>query len=108
MRASAMLTAAAIGQADGVERAMDDPDAIGRTLRRLRAAHPLTQAALAQRAACSLATIKKIEAGLRRPSPQLAARFAACLGLAGEARAAFLAATRTSAAAMETVGTLRS
>lgn len=95
MRPSAKLTATMIRQTGEVERGMDNPEAFGRMLRRLRAAHPLTQAALAQRAGCAIATVKKIEAGRRRPSPQLAARFADCLCLAGDARDAFLAAART-------------
>src|SRR5262245_15056633 len=44
---------------------------------------------------CATDTIKKIEAGLRRPSRQLAVQLADCLGLAGDERAAFLAAART-------------
>jgi predicted ATPase/DNA-binding CsgD family transcriptional regulator/transcriptional regulator with XRE-family HTH domain len=83
------------------ERAMDDQEAFGRLLRRLRTAHTLTQAALAQQASCAIDTIKKIEAGVRRPSRQLAAQFANCLGLAGDERAAFLGAARAVGGAAE-------
>jgi predicted ATPase/transcriptional regulator with XRE-family HTH domain len=69
----------------------------GRLLRRLRKARDLTQEALAQQAYCAIDTIKKIEAGVRRPSRQMAAQFADCLGLAGQERAAFLAAARAGA-----------
>jgi predicted ATPase/DNA-binding XRE family transcriptional regulator len=66
----------------------------GRLLKRLRKVHDVTQEALAQQAYCAVDTIRKIEAGLRRPSRQLAAQFADCLGLVGDERAAFLAAAR--------------
>lgn len=69
---------------------MDDPEDFGHLLRRLRTARPLTQTALAQQVGCSLATIKKIEAGTRRPSPQLAARLADRLGAAGSEWDTFL------------------
>src|SRR5215475_7633620 len=73
---------------------MPEDVTFGRLLRRLRKAHDLTQEALAQQSYCALDTIKKIEAGVRRPSRQLAAQLADCLGLAGDERAAFLAAAR--------------
>jgi predicted ATPase/transcriptional regulator with XRE-family HTH domain len=73
---------------------MDRDASFGRLLRRVRKAHDLTQEALAQQAYCVVDTIKKIEAGLRRPSRQLAAQFADCLGLVGDERSAFLAAAR--------------
>jgi predicted ATPase/transcriptional regulator with XRE-family HTH domain len=76
------------------KRSVDRDRAFGRLLRRLRKAHDLTQDALAQRAFCAVDTIKKIEAGLRRPSRQLAEQFADCLALAGDDRAAFLASAR--------------
>jgi len=63
-------------------------------LHRLRKAHDLSQEALAQQAYCALDTIKKIESGRRRPSRQLAVQFADVLALAGDERAAFLAAAR--------------
>jgi transcriptional regulator with XRE-family HTH domain len=73
---------------------MEDQKAFGRQLRQLRKARDLTQEALAQQAYCAIDTIKKIEAGVRRPSRQLAAQFADCLALAGDERAAFLVAAR--------------
>ncbi|HEU5102113.1 MAG TPA: XRE family transcriptional regulator, partial [Roseiflexaceae bacterium] len=73
---------------------MDQDASFGRLLRRLRKARDLTQEALAQQAYCAVDTIKKIEAGVRRPSRQLAAQFADCFGLAGDERTAFLAAAR--------------
>src|SRR5262245_52917840 len=76
-----------------VEPCMGEQD-FGRLLRRLRKARDLTQEALAQQAFCAVDTIKKIEGGVRRPSRQLAAQFADCLSLAGDERAAFLAAAR--------------
>jgi predicted ATPase/transcriptional regulator with XRE-family HTH domain len=76
----------------------------GRLLKRLRKARDLTQEALAQQAYCAVDTIKKIEQGVRRPSRQLAEQFADCLSLAGDERAAFLAAAR-SAAGDETAAT---
>jgi predicted ATPase/DNA-binding CsgD family transcriptional regulator/transcriptional regulator with XRE-family HTH domain len=74
---------------------MNEDVTFGRLLRRLRRAHDLTQEALAQQVYCALDTIKKLEAGVRRPSRQLAAQLADCLGLVGDERAAFLAAART-------------
>jgi len=76
------------------ESTMDDHKAFGRQLRQLRKACDLTQEALAQQAYCAVDTIKKIEAGVRRPSRQLAEQFADCLSLAGDERAAFLAEAR--------------
>src|SRR6266540_3108191 len=73
---------------------MGDQEAFGRLLRRLRKARDLTQEALAQQAYCAVDTVRKIEAGVRRPSRQLAEQFADCLGLAGEERATFLAVAR--------------
>ena len=51
---------------------MDHDLAFGRLLRQLRKARDLTQEALAQQAYCAVDTIKKIEAGVRRSSRQLA------------------------------------
>src|SRR6266516_3850888 len=73
-------------------RSVDSDASFGRLLKRLRKARDLTQDALAQQAFCAIDTIKKIEAGVRQPSRHLAAQFADCLGLAGDERAAFLAA----------------
>src|SRR5262245_22245492 len=74
---------------------MPEDVSFGQQLRRLRKARDLTQEALAQQVYCALDTIKKIEAGVRRPSRQLAAQLADCLGLTADERAAFLAAART-------------
>jgi predicted ATPase/class 3 adenylate cyclase/tetratricopeptide (TPR) repeat protein len=71
-------------------QAVDQDLAFGHLLRRLRKARDLTQDALAQQASCALDTIKKIEAGVRRPSHQLAAVLADLLALEGSERAAFL------------------
>jgi predicted ATPase/transcriptional regulator with XRE-family HTH domain len=75
-------------------QAVDQDASFGRLLRRLRKTRDLTQEALAQQAYCAVDTIKKIEAGVRRPSRQLAAQFADCLELEGDERTAFLAAAR--------------
>jgi predicted ATPase/DNA-binding XRE family transcriptional regulator len=50
----------------------------------------LTQHQLAEQVACSVITIQKLEAGVRRPSQQMLARLANCLQLAGDERASFL------------------
>jgi predicted ATPase/transcriptional regulator with XRE-family HTH domain len=76
---------------------VDSDLSFGRLLRRLRKRRDLTQEGLAQQAACAIDTIKKIEAGIRRPSRSLAEEFADCLGLAGDERLTFLAAARASA-----------
>ncbi|HEX6605606.1 MAG TPA: helix-turn-helix domain-containing protein, partial [Chloroflexia bacterium] len=68
------------------------PSAFGYALRRRRKALDLTQAELATRAGCVLTTIKKIETGARRPSPQLAERLAGALRLSGAERAMLLGA----------------
>src|SRR5215813_15533133 len=77
---------------------MHDDGEFGRRLRQLRRARDLTQEALAQAAFCALDTVKKLESGRRRPSRQLAIQLADVLGLDATERAAFLAATRASAA----------
>lgn len=68
----------------------------GRLLHRLRRQRDLTQEALGRAAFCSRDTVKKLEAGQRRPSRQLAAQIADVLGLSGTQRATFLAAARAS------------
>src|SRR5512138_1655375 len=75
-------------------QAVDQDVSFGRLLHRLRKAHDLTQEALAQQAYCAIDTIRKIEAGVRRPSRQLAEQFADCLDLADDERATFVAAAR--------------
>src|SRR5437763_14305253 len=74
--------------------AVDHDVGFGRLLHRLRKERDLTQAALAQQAYCALDTIKKIEAGVRRPARQLAPLLADGLSLAGAERAAFLQPAR--------------
>lgn len=75
-----------------------DQDAVDRNfaaqLRRWRASRGLTQAALAERAACSAEVIRKFESGARRPSLQTADALAAALDLSGEQRLQFVAAAR--------------
>jgi predicted ATPase/DNA-binding XRE family transcriptional regulator len=59
-------------------------------LRRLRHERNLTQVALAQKLACSLDTIKKLETGARRPSRKLSAQIADAFDLGGMEREEFL------------------
>jgi predicted ATPase/transcriptional regulator with XRE-family HTH domain len=66
----------------------------GTWLRRRRRSLDLTQAELGQRVGCSAAAIRKMEAGERRPSEQLAARLALHLQLESDGRDAFLRAAR--------------
>ncbi|MBK9940459.1 MAG: helix-turn-helix domain-containing protein [Kouleothrix sp.] len=73
---------------------MERTTSFGYWLRRRRKARDLTQEQLARQAGCAIATIKKIEADERRPSRQLAERFAELLQLAPDERAAFLQAAR--------------
>jgi predicted ATPase/DNA-binding CsgD family transcriptional regulator/transcriptional regulator with XRE-family HTH domain/Tfp pilus assembly protein PilF len=73
---------------------MSEPAAFGPWLRQLRRARDLTQEALGQQAGCGADTVKKIEAGQRRPSRPLAQRLATALGLSDAERATFLAAAR--------------
>ncbi len=72
----------------------DSTDSFGYWVRRRRKALDLSQAELARQIPCSLATIKKIEADLRRPSLDMAERLAVCLGLPASERVAFLMAAR--------------
>ena len=77
----------------------DEGNSFGYWLRRRRKALDLTQAALGQKASCSQAAIKKIEAGERRPSRALALRLAEHLAIPAPERAAFLEAARSLGAA---------
>lgn len=72
----------------------DNTESFGYWVRRRRKALDLSQADLARQVPCSLATIKKIETDMRRPSPAMAERLAVCLGLPAGEREAFLAAAR--------------
>lgn len=73
---------------------MDTTASFGYWVRRRRKALDLTQQSLARQAHCAVTTIKKIEADLRRPSPQLAECLADVLALTGDQRADFLKAAR--------------
>src|SRR5262249_26507324 len=70
------------------------PPTFGPMLKALRRARDLTQEQLAEQVACSVETIKKIEASRLRPSQQLAALLADALDVAAAERPAFLAAAR--------------
>ena len=72
----------------------DNTESFGYWVRRRRKARDLSQAELARQIPCSLATVKKIETDMRRPSPAMAERLAVCLGLPPGEREAFLAAAR--------------
>lgn len=73
---------------------MDNEHTFGRRLRRVRKTRDLTQEGLAQQASCAVDTIKKLEAGVRRPSRHLAELLADLLALEGGERAAFVQAAR--------------
>lgn len=78
--------------------ATTDPEertaSFGYWLRRHRKARDLTQAQLAERANCSRAMVRKVEADERRPSDSLAHGLATALGLTATERTVFLAAAR--------------
>lgn len=69
---------------------MDYDDSFGVAVRRRREALRLTRGALAMRACCSEATIKKIERDERRPSPEVAALLAEHLLIPANEREGFL------------------
>src|SRR4051812_36705269 len=69
---------------------MQTTTTFGHWLKERRQALDLTQEALAGQIDCSVDTIRKIEAGTRRPSRQVAELLAAYLGIAAENHAAFL------------------
>lgn len=72
-----------------------DPSTIfGEWLKRRRRQLDLTQAELAQRAGCSVFALRKIEAGDRRPSKQLAGLLAGSLELPPEEQPIFIRAAR--------------
>src|SRR5215207_4031204 len=73
---------------------MSDPAIFGSKLRRLRQEQGLTQDVLAELAGCATQTIRKIEAGARRPSHQMADRLAQVLGLVGDERRTFILMAR--------------
>src|SRR5437773_580568 len=74
---------------------MEASPSFGYGIKRLRKALDLTQEALAHCVGCSVMTIRKIEAGDRRPSKHLAERLADCLQIAPPQRALFLKEART-------------
>ncbi len=69
---------------------MDEILSFGQWLKARRKALDLTQEDLAQRIACALITIQKMEADERRPSKQIAALLAHELSVPSEERAAFI------------------
>ena len=69
-------------------------ESFGYLLKRYRKALDLTQAELGRRAGCSEAAIRKIEAGERRPSAQLAELLADQLKIPADQRAVFLQMAR--------------
>jgi predicted ATPase/transcriptional regulator with XRE-family HTH domain/Tfp pilus assembly protein PilF len=75
----------------------------GRWLQRQRKALDLTQVELARRVGCSKETIRNLESNERRPSQQIAARLAACLGLAPDQQTAFIQFARTTPGESATV-----
>lgn len=60
---------------------MDVTESLGYWIRRRRKALDLTQEELARRVGCAVITLRKMEADERRPSRQMAERFAQCLEL---------------------------
>lgn len=77
---------------------MDSAASFGQWVRRQRKALDITQEELADRVGCARSTIRMIEGGERRPSRQLVALLADRLGIAEEAREAFLRLARESQA----------
>jgi predicted ATPase/transcriptional regulator with XRE-family HTH domain len=73
---------------------MDPPLTFGDWLLLRRNALALTREQLAQRVGCSVSTLRKIEAGERRPSLQIAGLLANALDLIPAARPAFLKVAR--------------
>lgn len=73
---------------------MEDISSFGYWVRRRRRVVDLTQQQLANRAGYAVTTIRKIEAGLRRPSREMAERLAECLEVPPEERQAFIEAAR--------------
>ncbi|HUS14632.1 MAG TPA: tetratricopeptide repeat protein [Chloroflexia bacterium] len=73
---------------------MQETMPFGARLRAQRRARDLTQAALAERAACSVDTIKKLEAGRARASRQLAGLLAVALAVPPAEQEAFIQAAR--------------
>ena len=66
----------------------------------------LTQQALAEQVACSIEAIRKLEAGTRKPSQQVAERLAACLEIPTDEREAFVLFARAQETPPAAVGSL--
>jgi predicted ATPase/DNA-binding CsgD family transcriptional regulator/transcriptional regulator with XRE-family HTH domain/Tfp pilus assembly protein PilF len=75
---------------------MNFEGSFGSWLRQRRKALDLTRKELAQQVGCSEVLICKLEADQRRPSKQIAEKFAACLGVLPEDQSAFVAWARLS------------
>jgi predicted ATPase/transcriptional regulator with XRE-family HTH domain len=73
---------------------MEGANEFGSWLKRRRRELDLTQQALADCAACSPVTIRKFEAGERRPSRELAELLSGCLGIPSPHQDAFVAFAR--------------
>ncbi|MDP9313911.1 MAG: tetratricopeptide repeat protein [Chloroflexota bacterium] len=67
-------------------------------LKQQRQPRDLTREEVAHQVHCSVVTIRKIEAGERRPSKEIAARLAECLGVIPEDRLAFVRFARSGSA----------
>src|SRR5215217_8454451 len=74
---------------------MSEPITLTQWMKRLRAAHDLTQEQLAEQVGCAAQTVRMLETGRRRPSREMAERLADVLGVLPEQREAFLRAART-------------
>jgi len=74
---------------------VDTDASFGTWLKQRRKALDLTQAELARRSGCAMATVQKIEADKRRPSREIADRFAAVLEIPPEERATFVKFARS-------------
>ncbi len=73
---------------------MNTSGSFGSWLKQRRKALDLTQIELANQVGCAVTTIQKIEANIRRPSKQIAARLADLLALSPDERAGFLTFAR--------------
>jgi len=73
---------------------LNTPDFFGEWLKQRRKALDLTQDELAERAGCTVFALRKIEAGERRPSKQLAALLAKALEISAEDHQTFVRVAR--------------
>ena len=73
---------------------MAEPLSLGRWVKQRRRALDLTQETLAEQCACSVETIRKLEADARRPSRETAARLAVALQIPPQEQAAFVRRVR--------------